>query len=517
MSRKRWWLGGGIVLAAVIVIALPDLPSLQDRTASQAFERDPSTRIARTYADAAEKNPGLTGIHALPDGRSAFAARMLLIEGAQLSLDVQYYIWHDDITGHLLLDALRRADARGVRVRLLLDDNGIAGLDPVLAALDALPNTEVRLYNPFLQRGFKALGYLTDFRRLNRRMHNKSLTADGAASIIGGRNIGDEYFDAAEGVNFADLDLLAAGNVVPEVAAVFDRYWNSESAYPLSLIIQTDSIGARQQILQKLEAHGGSAAIQKYAAALKTSNLVRSMHSGQFALEWVPVRLLADDPEKTLAHGVEHSRTLMLPRMGSAIGSAEDRVDLVSPYFVPMADGTEAFAKMAHEGIQIRVLTNSLAATDVSAVHAGYAKRRKALLRSGVRLFELMPDAAASGSGMPNRNIGSSGASLHAKTFAVDGRRAFVGSFNFDPRSAEFNTEMGFVVDSPALATAIHSAFDKDLHQSSYEVRLDASGNLEWLDRSSGSEAVLRQEPETGPIKRALVTVLSWLPIDIML
>jgi putative cardiolipin synthase len=517
MSRKKWWLGGGIVLAAVIVLALPELPSLAGRTASQALARDPSTPIAWTYAEAAEQHPGLTGIHALSDGRSAFAARMLLIEGAQRSLDVQYYIWHDDVTGHLLLDALRRADARGVRVRLLLDDNGITGMDPVLAALDALPNTEVRLYNPFLQRRFKALGYLTDFRRLNRRMHNKSLTADNAATIIGGRNIGDEYFDAAEGVNFADLDLLAVGKVVTEVSTVFDRYWNSESAYPLSILIQSDAIDARQHILQKLDAHGGRVAIQKYAAALKTSSLIKNLVSGQLAVEWVPVRLLADDPEKTLTHGNDHTQTLMLPRLGTAIGKAESRLDLVSPYFVPMAEGTEAFANMARRDVHIRVLTNSLAATDVSAVHAGYAKRRKALLEAGVRLFELKPDAAPDTGDTANRGLGSSSASLHAKTFAVDGRRAFVGSFNFDPRSAEFNTEMGFVVDSTVLATAIHSGFDTELHKGSYEVRLDASGNLEWIDRSSGSEVVLHEEPETGPFKRALVTVLSWLPIDIML
>ena len=517
MSRKKWWLGGSIVLVAVIVLALPELPSLAGRTASQALARDPSTLIARTYAEAAEQHPGLTGIHALSDGRSAFAARMLLIESAQRSLDVQYYIWHDDVTGHLLLDALRRADARGVRVRLLIDDNGIAGLDPVLAALDALPNTEVRLYNPFLQRRFKALGYLTDFRRLNRRMHNKSLTADGAASIIGGRNIGDEYFDAAEGVNFADLDLLAAGNVVPEVAAVFDRYWNSESAYPLILLIQPNASDARQLIQQKLEAHGGRLAILKYASALKNSPLIRSISSGQFSLEWVPVRLLADDPEKTLTYGDDHAKTLMLPRLGNAIGKAENRLDLVSPYFVPMAEGTEAFAKMANKGVQIRVLTNSLAATDVSAVHAGYAKRRKALLQVGVRLFELKPDSVEEDSDAPNRSLGSSSASLHAKTFAVDDRRAFVGSFNFDPRSAEFNTEMGFVVESPRLARTIHAAFDTELPKGSYEVRLDASGNLEWIDRSSGTDVTWHEEPETGLFKRGLVTVLSWLPIDIML
>ena len=517
MPRKRWWLFGGIALAAIVVLGSPDLPPLAGRSDSHAIAPDPSSPIAMAYAGATGRYPALTGIHALSDGRSAFAARMLLIESAQHSLDVQYYIWHDDVTGHLLLDALRRADARGVRIRLLLDDNGITGLDPVLAALDALPNTEVRLYNPYLQRRFKALGYLTDFRRLNRRMHNKSLTADGAASIIGGRNIGNEYFDAAEGVNFADLDLLAAGKVVPEVAALFDRYWNSESAYPLSLLFQADAIDARRHILQKLDAHGGRTAIQNYASALKTSSLITALASRQFQQEWVPVQLLADAPEKTLAQGVDRSRTLMLPDLANAIGRAESRLDLVSPYFVPMAEGTEAFAAMARKGIRIRVLTNSLAATDVSAVHAGYAKRRKALLRTGMRLFELKPDASRTRGGASSMSFGSSSASLHAKTFAIDDRRVFIGSFNFDPRSAEFNTEMGFLVDSPALAKAIHTAFDTELHKGNYEVRLDATGKLEWIDRSSGTDVVWHEEPGAGLLKRSLVAVLSWLPIDIML
>ena len=511
-------MGGGIVLIAAVIIAVPELPLLNGRIPSQAIALDPTTAISRTYYSDAEQHPGLTGIHALSEGRSAFAARMLIIESAQRSLDVQYYIWHDDVTGNLLFDALRRADARGVRVRLLLDDNGIAGLDPLLAAIDALPNTEVRLYNPFMQRRFKAFGYLTDFRRLNRRMHNKSLTADNAASIIGGRNIGDEYFDAAEGVNFADLDLLAVGNVVGDVSQVFDQYWNSGSAYPIALLVEAKSDNAERLILRKLGLLGGESAIRKYAAYLRTSQIVNQIKSGDFGFEWVPVRLLADDPRKTLAKGESRNETHMLPHLGNAVGKAGKRIDLVSPYFVPMKAGADAFSNMARTGVQVRILTNALAATDVSAVHAGYAKRRKDLLLAGVRLFELKPDAAGqSVSTSRELGIGSSSASLHAKTFAVDGKRAFIGSFNFDPRSAVFNTEMGFVVDSPRLAVDIHRGFDSEVLAVSYEVRMDEDGELIWIDRANGRETILHSEPGAGLFERAFVTVLSWLPIDIML
>jgi len=491
------------------------LPSLEGRVPSHALHDGLDTRLTRATAADVAAHPELSGVYPLGEGRSAFAARRVLIEAADRALDVQYYIWHDDVTGALLLDGLRRAAERGVRVRLLLDDNGIAGLDPVLAALDALPTVEVRLYNPFLQRGFRPLGYLTDFQRLNRRMHNKSLIADGAVAIIGGRNVGDEYFGAGEGVNFADLDLLAIGRVVADVSDVFDRYWNSESAYPLGLIVESPGGDASRLLADRLAELGGNPATAEYIAALRESTLVRDLLEGRLPLERAPTQVVADDPAKTLARGSAVADTSMLPGLSAAIGKPTQKVDVVSPYFVPGEIGTARFAELARRGVAVRVLTNSLAATDVAAVHAGYAKRRKALLESGVRLFELKPTSTPEASlGDWARALGGSGASLHAKTFAVDGQHAFVGSFNFDPRSAALNTEMGFVVESPTLARAVHEAFETIVPQIAYEVRLDAQGELEWVDHGSATGETLRSEPGVGAVKRGTVKVLSWLPID---
>ena len=510
----------GCVAVLLLGTACSRMPSLEGRADSQALSDTGETKLAQAIAPLTAQHPGLTGIYPLADGRGAFASRALLAREAQRSLDVQYYIWHDDISGTMLLELLRQAADRGVRVRLLLDDNGVAGLDPTLASLDASPNVEVRLYNPFLQRTFRPLGYLTDFRRLNHRMHNKSFTADNVVSIVGGRNVGDEYFGAAEEVNFSDLDVLAVGAVVGKVSSIFDQYWNSASAYPLTSVVHEQPGDTAAMLSVRLDELGGEPAVWAYAQALESTTVVRDLLAGSVPLEWTVAKVLADDPAKTLAgHGLDGELTL-LSRLVAVIGEPSAQFDVVSPYFVPAASGTEGFGELARGGVEIRVLTNSLAATDVSAVHAGYAKRRKALLESGVRLFELKPDAdaiTARISGSLLHRLGGSGSSLHAKTFAVDGKRAFVGSFNFDPRSAALNTEMGFVVDSPALAEAIHQGFEAKIPRLAYEVRLGPDGRLEWVDRSQEPERVLTTEPDSSLLKRGIVKVMSWLPIDWLL
>jgi len=485
---------------------------------TQVVQDTTDTPLARAVLAGVTAHPGLSGTYAITDGRSAFATRSLLIKAAQRTLDVQYYIWDNDISGTLLLEALLDAAQRGVRVRLLLDDNGIAGLDPALSALAANPNVEVRLYNPFKQRAFKPIGYLTDFRRLNRRMHNKSLTADNAAAIVGGRNVGDEYFGAAKQVDFADLDLLAVGRVVTEVSGIFEQYWHSQSAYPLGEVVKGPGGDAAALLRARRGELGGEPAVREYLDALEASPIVPELLSGELPFEWVETRVLADDPAKTLGRAAGEADPRMMPRLKATVGEPASRFDVVSPYFVPRAAGTAAFAELARCGVQVRVLTNSLSATDVAAVHSGYMKRRKALLQAGVKLFELKATGAPQADlGDWVKKLGGSGASLHAKTFAVDGKRAFVGTFNFDPRSVELNTEMGFVVDSPTLAEQIHKNFESTVPEIAYEVRLDAQGALQWVERSNNAEKVYTTEPNTSLLKRVFARVLSWLPIDSLL
>lgn len=517
-SRPRA-VAAAVMSALVAVTGCARLPTDLERSGSSVIPDGGDTPIGRAIDPVAAAHPGGTGFVALGDGRVAFAARVLALRAAARSVDIQVYLWHDDTTGWILFDEVRRAADRGVRVRLLIDDNNPPGLEAVYALLDAHPNVELRLFNPFATRGAtRVLGYLTDFRRLNRRMHNKAFVVDDRLAIVGGRNIGDAYFAAGGHATFADLDLAVAGAVVRDVSTAFDRYWNAPSSYPAASLLgaiapmDADAFEARAARIAR------DPAAADYARALAASTLVRDLLAGTLEMEWTRARLVVDDPAKVIAPP-DVTGVRMLPALNDALGTPRQRLDLVSPYFVPGAEGTAALAALVAQGVRVRVLTNSLAATDVAAVHAGYRKRRAPLLRGGVDLLELRPSTrrpdAVSGAPSGLAAItGSSRASLHAKTFAVDGERVFVGSFNLDPRSAALNTEMGLVVDSPSLARAIGGALDTLHPQAAWRVALDDQGRVRWDD---GSATPVRAEPQAGLWRRVTARVLAWLPVEWLL
>ena len=501
------------VALAVLLNACGQLPPLDGRSRSQALQHTDDTRLGLAVAPLAAAHPGNSGIVLLTDGRDAFAARALLAEAAERSLDVQYYIWQHDMSGTLMFEALHRAADRGVRVRLLLDDNNTDGLDTLLASLNAHPNIELRLFNPFVNRNWRALGYLTDFPRLNRRMHNKSFTADNQATIIGGRNIGDEYFGAGD-MLFADLDALAIGPVVADVSGDFDRYWASASAYPAELILPPVDQAALSDLTQTASLIERDPAAAAYMKALADSPFVGKLLAGRLPFEWAPTRMVSDDPAKGLGQAEEEE--LLLARLREILGAARQELLLISPYFVPTAAGVDALAAIARGGADVTILTNSLEATDVAIVHAGYAKRRKALLEADVRLYE-MKSGVAPGRIHDRGLTGSPASSLHAKTFSVDRSHLFIGSFNFDPRSARLNTEMGFVIDSSALAQAVAAAFSDRIPARSHRVRLDGSGELQWVEQRAGTELVHDSEPGTSFWQRLAVRLMSMLPIEWLL
>ena len=455
----------------------------------------------------------------MPEGREAFAARVLLAAHADRTLDVQYYIWRGDTTGQLLLEALWQAAERGVRVRMLLDDANVRGLDATVAALDAHPNIEVRLFNPFANRGMRLLEAIGDFSRINHRMHNKAFIADNQAAIVGGRNIGDEYFDAGAHVGFADLDVVAVGAVVREVSTEFDRYWNSESAYPVASMIARAAPEASAGLREQWATLRQQSRTNEYVEAIRKTVLVQQLVQGRLELEWAAAQVVADDPGKVLRPPSE-IETGLLPHLERTLGRPMRELDLVSPYFVPGKEGTQGLRALEERGVQVRVLTNALAATDVGPVHAGYSKYREDLLRGGVRIYELKP------SGIPHKRskesddkgIGSSSSSLHAKTFSVDRSRIFVGSFNLDPRSASLNTEMGVVIESPALAKRLSESLDTIIPLEAYKVRLAVDGSgLEWLERTGKGEVVHTTEPQSSLLRRLWIRFLSVLPIESML
>lgn len=527
-------IGLGASAAALAVLRLASrLPDNQAQPTTSP-PPDTDTPLARAAATAAARHPGLSGLDLLGEAQDAFAARILLARAARRTLDLQYYIWHGDRTGTLMLEAVHQAAERGVQVRLLLDDNGIAGLDTILAALDRHPNITVRIFNPFRIRFPKAIGFLADFHRLNRRMHNKSFVADGAVAILGGRNIGDEYFGAQDGGLFADLDVLAIGETVPEVAREFDRYWNSACAYPAAQILRRVSEEQRRKLARRASVVERDPAAREYVESVRNLPLVDALLAGTLELTWAKVDVISEPPEKVLGQACETA--LLAGQIEDVIGSPAHELCIVSAYFVPGEKGTASFVELARRGVDVKILTNSYAANDVGIVHAGYAPRRRALLEAGVRLFEIGSTARrvptrhqrrqgrriGIGSTLRGSGIGSvaalrsSASTLHAKTFAVDRERLFIGSFNFDPRSVELNTELGFVIDSPDLAARIAKSFDDLIPSMAYRVNLQ-DGALRWTEQGGGEPVVHTAEPGMTLTDHVIVAIAERLPLERLL
>ena len=519
MTRSGYFTSRNVLLLLTVgVLTACHLPATENKTVSHAFLQQDTqdTLLGKGLQPQVDAHPHLSGVVPLPDPLDAFASRILLIAAAQRSVDVQYYIWRDDITGNLLLYALHEAAKRNVRIRLLIDDNGTSGLDEKLALLNAEPNVEVRLFNPFPFRTFKQLGFLTDFSRLNRRMHNKSLTVDGQATIVGGRNIGDEYFGATQDVAFADLDVMVVGPVVDDVSHDFDRYWNHQAAYPIEKLVDTPNAKTAESLLHEESNTARIPQAQAYVESIARSTFVEHMLAGTLAFQWVPVTMVSDDPDKVL--GKAQPEAMLMPRLLEILGEPTRSIDLVSPYFVPTEHGVEAFSAMAKQGVRIRIMTNAMEATDVLAVHAGYAKYRLPLLQQGISLYEMRREGGDGDRAKEKAGpFGSSGSSLHAKTFAVDGKRAFVGSFNFDPRSAVLNTELGFVIESESMAKAITDAFDYSVPYYAYQLALEDNNDLVWISQTTNGSQTQTTEPSSTFFKRLYIGFLSLLPIESLL
>ncbi|WP_171161515.1 phospholipase D family protein [Usitatibacter palustris] len=446
----KWSLTPLIVLLSACT-SLPPRPDLPPETALPTGDGV----LDRLAAPAEARNPGKSAFRLVVDGREAFALRAHSARAAARSLDIQTYIWHEDSTGlHLAALVLEAAD-RGVRVRMLLDDMDARAKSAGIAALSAHPNIQVRLFNPLATRAGKvrlvAEG-LRDFSRLNHRMHNKTWIADNRIALVGGRNIGDEYYGASDEKNFSDLDFAMIGPVVREISASFDRYWNSSTVYPISAVdAGSVSTEALARVRADLAPHARAA-----AATLHAGDAVHLLTQGEWPVEWTErYRFVADDPAKpTMAEGDEN-RSQVAAALRPLLAGAATEVTIISPYFVP-GGATPMLAGKAKAGTSVRILTNSLVANDVAAVHGGYSRHRPALLEGGVQLWELKPHP---GDRPSSSLMGSSGASLHTKALSVDRKALFVGSYNLDPRSTWLNCEQGVLVESAALANQFERIF----------------------------------------------------------
>ena len=455
-------------------------------------------------------HPDESGVFPLADGLDSFVARLALVAAAEYSVDLQYYLYHADEVGFILTQALITAADRGVRVRMLVDDMATKGKDNVLLLLNQHPNIQLRLYNPFLHRSFRALDFLSDFGRVNRRMHNKSITADNAASIVGGRNIGSEYFDGNKATNFGDFDLLSIGPVVSEVSQQFDSYWNGALAIPVEHLIKKplsakQDAKLRQDHLKRVRQIGDS----EYVKRLDKADIIATLRGLEAPWFWGPAKALFDDTNKTLDKLSDQSE-LLASSLASLLDDANNSITLVSPYFVPGEAGTNMLLSHVARGVDVRVITNSLAATDVVAVHSGYSRYRKALLKGGLEIYEVKARPNAK----PGTWKGSNGASLHAKTFVIDDRQVFVGSFNIDPRSIALNTELGLLVDSHNLALLIDRGITEELSAKTYRLSLEAD-SIRWHDDEI--DTVGSVEPDASIFRRIGAKVMTWLPIEKLL
>ncbi|NML42892.1 phospholipase D family protein [Ramlibacter sp. G-1-2-2] len=508
----------------LLCAACAQLPANVVRTPSYAIaEADTAgTRIGQVVAPLAASHPRQTGAYALNNGLEAFAARLELANAAQRTLDLQYYIWHTDTSGFLMARALWEAAERGVHVRVLLDDGNTAGMDPALMAFSAHPNIEVRLFNPFANRSWRAADFVSDFNRVQRRMHNKSFTADNQVTVVGGRNIGDEYLGGVSAVAFADLDVMAIGSVVQEVSADFDEYWNSASAYPAASLLRPLSDLELAQIRKLWDEYYAAPESRRYLEAARSLSVVPRMRSGALQMSWGTAYLLSDDPAKVL-NAPERDDLHLGRQLMAGFSDPKGELLLVSPYFVPGRMMTDMLVAYAARGVKVSVLTNSLAATDVPPVYAGYLRYRDDLVRGGVHIYELKPAARPPGlakedeervRGLFGSRGGSSGASLHAKTFEVDRKRIFVGSYNLDPRSARLNTELGILLDTPPLATMLAEVFEEFVVPNAYELAVGENGKIVWIDHTAAGDVRYTDTPATSGWKNFWVGVLSGLPIE---
>jgi putative cardiolipin synthase len=487
------------------------------KTASTALTATDDTYLGKQNAWRREEHPGEGGFYLLTDGIEALAARLLMAERAERSIDAQYYLITDDVIGKVFIAALLEAADRGVRVRLLLDDIQTQGYDAGMAALDSHPNFEVRIFNPFGQRGSR-VGSFTDFGRVNRRMHNKSFTVDNQITLIGGRNIAAEYFAARGDVNFGDVDVIGAGEVVGDVSNMFDTYWNHRAALPVPAFAKMpdDPAAALKTLRGRLEEALETAVASPYAEAFEDSwQTLIDTDLDDFT--WAPYQLVYDSPDKSDKKLAGEAASITTP-LAETVSAAQSEVVIVSPYFVPLKSGVAYLSELAARGVDIIVVTNSLAATNHSVVHSGYAPYRKPLLENGVKLYEVRPDVAVSGterSGI-ERSRGGKGAAiatLHTKAFIVDRQRFFIGSFNWDPRSVDINTELGVIIDSPALAGFGVDQLSRNRSRTTYEVVLNEKGKIRWIDNAGDEPVVLDKEPQTGFWRRFSVGFYRIFPI----
>ena len=514
-----------LLLSTSLILGVPacsTLPKQKQIIPQYVYDIDTeNTTLSNIITPLKSQNPDLTGYHVLYDPLEAIAARIQLIDKAEKTLDLQYYIWDNDKIGALALYKIIQAADRGVKVRLLMDDNNSKSMEAIYLALDQHVNIDVKLFNPYKFRRLRPIDMVLDLKRINRRMHNKTFTADNQITLIGGRNMSNQYYNVSDNYQFSDVDVMLVGQAVDDISHSFDEYWNHPYAYPVRDIASHNHTLRYENLKQQLTQHYEEVTVQNYLDLSNKTHDFDNWLNHDIQLDWVKAEIIKDSPEKIKAKAKkeEHLNFQLIQRLKKP----EKNVDIISAYFVPQDEGEQRLSSLAQNGIQVRVLTNSFKANDVALVHAFYGKYRKDLLKNGVELYEFLPALPEELQNINNQEIskkskvsikGLSRSSLHAKLMALDDKQVFIGSFNFDPRSANLNTEIGVILNSKPLANAVHKTMDANLKKYAYKLVLNSKQQINWeLDTPNGIKT-LTKEPKMNWWKRAGMKVISWLPIE---
>ncbi len=421
---------------------------------------------------------------------------------AEKSIDVQYFLMKPDTAGIAFAAGLVEAADRGVRVRFLLDDIFTTVEDPALMILDHHKNIEIRLYNPIARSGIRALNFLGDFRRANRRMHNKSFTVDNQVTVVGGRNIADEYFGIKADGEFLDFDVVGLGPVAARVSGAFDLFWNDARSIPLAGVSHDYSDAALDETRTKVSAAQRASARATVEHANRAA-LVQGLFDGEVELFSAVSSVITDDPAKLANPAGDRDFMLMAAELRKAVDAAKSEIIVLTPYFVPREEGVRFWESVASRGVRVVIVTNSLAANNHTAVHSAYGKYRKKMIDAGVELYEVNGFSPQS----PDMRV-----TMHTKAFTIDRERAFVGSLNVDPRSLDFNSEMGLIIESPPLASLMADAVFAALETRAWRVDRDKRGRLQWTTTINDSETIATSEPGVNAWRKVKAWFLKLVP-----
>jgi len=493
MQRLKYLMVPMVLFVTLLVTGCATVSFDQPKPYSQAITDFEDTALGRYAAFKVEEYEGLSGFYPLDRGLDALGMRLHLAETAEKSLDLQYFLIKNDTAGAVIANALLKAADRGVRIRFLLDDIFTTVPDDGFLLINQHPNIEVRIFNPIARSGISTLNFVWHFKQANRRMHNKSFTADNVVSIVGGRNIADEYFQLKSDIEFVDFDILAVGPIVNEISHSFDEYWNHSRAVPIEQFIDVrksdDLETVRQEIAEEFDEIYDTVYEKAY-----NSQLIKNFIDGSQPLYAAPARVIADSPDK-LVNEVNETHMRLISDLADITRQAEKEVVFISPYYIPREGGVRFARELVDSGVRVVILTNSLASNNHVPVHSGYARYRRDVIDTGAELYEIRANAARE---LSYGQDGPEHLTLHTKAVLIDRKKIFVGSLNLDPRSIELNAEMGILIESEAMVAEMMADSDEDLSARAYRVLVNDKGKLEWHCRIDGKEVVETKEPLTS-------------------